>query len=390
MKQYYIRIGDKNDSLEEIIDFVAKIFGPNYYDAKRIQESIIKHEPSTMPQNFVIARSFQNELIGLTRIVERKIRVGTAILNCGGISSVGIHPNWRGKGIMHEIMNAAHNRMTECGMDMSFLYGRRVMDGYYTQFGYYGINRYLDLEIISSVADEDKLKVLPFRKENISTIATLYNNSYLSLSGSVVRDEKIWAFLIARMNETDKPTRLLECYANESIEVIGYLVISGNKLIELALADVYFPYLPNVIKKLGLNYISIHPYHPFYAYVRSNFSTIQHERFTLDGGYMGKILNPSSVLSKIYSDIFLRASNVGATDKKVRIFEYEIELSSGNISKAAGPDDIILKRNEDSIRFLLGMHRLEDYSGVYLNPDKPWLRYIFPPTGFHTSAFDEI
>ncbi len=390
MKQYYIRIGNNNDSLDQIIDFLAKIYGPNYYDARRIQASIINHEPSTTGQNFVIAKSLQDELIGMVRIVERKMRLGTAILNCGGISSVSIHPDWRGKGIMPELMSAAHQRMTERDMDISFLHGRRAMDGYYSQFGYYGINRYIDLEIISSIIGEDNLQVLPFSQQNISTIASLYNGTYASLSGSVVRDEKLWAFLVARMKETDEQTKLLECYTNQSSEVIGYLIISGNKLIEIALAHVFFPYLPNVIKKLGLNYISIHPYHPFYIYVRSNFSTVQHERFTLDGGYMGKILNPSSILSKIYPDVSLRASDVRATDKKIRMFGYEIELSSGNFSKAAGPDDIILSRNEDSIRFLLGMQRLEDYSGVYLNPEKPWLRYIFPPTGFHTSAFDEI
>jgi hypothetical protein len=105
---------------------------------------------------------------------------------------------------------------------------------------------------------------------------------------------------------------------------------------------------------------------------------------------MGKILNPFSILGKLYPDIFLRASNIGVADKKIGIFGYEIELLSGRISKASRPDDIILEKEEDKIRFLLGMLRLEDYYGVYLNPDKPWLTYIFPPKGFHTSAFDEI
>lgn len=390
MKQYSIRIGDNNDSLDEIVEFLAKIFGPNYYDAKIIQELIIKHEPSTRAQNFIIARSLQDELIGIVRIVERKMRLGTAILNCGGISSVSIHPDWRRQGIMAEIMNAAHKRMTQCDMDISFLYGRRAMDGYYTQFGYYGINRYLDLEIISSIVGEDNLQVLPFSQQNISTIANLYNDTYANLSGSVVRDEKIWAFLIARMNETDKQTRLLECHSKESSEMIGYLIISGDKMIELSLPHVFFPYLPSAINKLGLNYISIHPHHPFYTYVRSNFSTLQHERFTLDGGYMGKILDPFSLLSKIYPDLFLRATGIGVSDKRIQILGCEVELLSGTISKAAGPDDIILERKEDSIRILIGMHHLDDYSGVYLNPDKPWLTYLFPSTGFHTSAFDEI
>lgn len=389
MNNCFVRIGDNNQLPDEIIDFLARIYGPNYYDAKRIQGLIIRSEPSTSPQNFVLARSIHNELIGIIRIVDRKIHLGSAILKCGGISSVSVHPDWRGQGIVREMMNVAHEAMVQRGMDISFLYARRVLDGYYTQFGYYGINRYLDLEIISAIAGEEKLNIAPFRQENMGTISVKYNDAYSGLPGSIVRDEKMWVFLISRIKETGGSIRLLECCVGESGEMIGYLIISNDKLIEISVPSVFFPYLPILIKKLGLKYISIHPCHPFFKYVRTNFSTIQHERFSLDGGYMGKILDYFSLFSKICPDIRMRVSKIMDADT-VKLFGYELELQSGEISKAAGQDDIILENKNAIIQFVLGIHCLEDYFGVSLNPEKPWLKYLFPYTGFHTSALDEI
>ena len=389
MSNYCIQIGKDNQSLDEIIDFLAKVYGPNYYDAKRIQGLIIRKEPSTAPQNFILARSIDNELIGIIRIVERKIRLGSAILKCGGISSVSAHPDWRGQGVVREMMDTAHEAMIRRGMDISFLYARRALDGYYTQFGYYGINRYLDLEIISAVAGEERLSISPFRQENISAISVKYNEVYSCLSGSIVRDEKIWTFLISKMKGTEGNISLFECHVVESDELIGYLIVSDDKLIEIAIPQNYFSHLPRLIKKLGLKYISIHPYHPFYKYVRTSFSTIQRERFSLDGGYMGRILDFSSLLSKICPDICLRASGIAVTGT-IRLFGYELELQSGKISRATGTDDIAFKNENTVIQLILGIHSLEDYSGVFLNSEKHWLNYLFPCTGFHTSALDEI
>lgn len=390
MSNYNILVANDNQSFDEIVDFLARIYAPNYYDAKKIQEAIIKNEPSTKPQNIIIARTKQNELIGIVRIVERKIHLGSAILDCGGISSVSVHPDWRGQGIGYEMMNFAHKIMTSRSNDISFLHGRRALDGYYTKSGYWGINRYLDLEIISDIKGEENLHVSLFKQQNIKIIRTLYDDTYENLSGSIVRDEGIWNFLTTKIKESGEQIKLLECYDNTSSDMIGYLIISGDRLVELSIPLESFPHLPMLIKRLGLKYISIHPYHPFYTYVRSNLNTIQHERYSLNGGYMGKITNHFSLLSKMSHDLWLRASKIANADDVLRIFGYEIELPTGKISKSSRQDDIVFDNECSSIRFILGLHCSGLYSGVHLNPEKPWLRYIFPPTGFHTSYLDEI
>lgn len=390
MNNFNISIEDDSFHLDEIIEFLAKIYGPNYFDARRIQGAILRNEPSTRPENFIIARSEQKDLIGLVRIVERNIHLGSAILNCGGISSVSIHPDWRGRGIMREIMKTAHEEMTRRGMDIAYLYGRRAMDGYYAQFGYYGINRYLDLEIISPILGKPRLTVASFNPKNIEQVRKSYYETYSSLAGSVLRNERVWSFLISKIDEAKGQTELLELDSNGSGDMVGYIVLSQGRIIEISVPGLYYQDILVIMKERGVKYISIHPHHPFHAYVRMNFSSIQHERLSLDGGYQGKILNTQTLLKTLYSNWHKVATQIGVNKEKINIFGLEVDLESGHISGSSYAADVIFEKQGNEIHFILGLRHLEAYSGIHMNPDKPWLKYFFVSTGFYTSALDEI
>ncbi len=390
MNNFNVSIGGNSFELNEIIEFLAKIYGPNYFDAKRVQGAILRNEPTTKPGNFIIARSQQYDLIGAIRIVERKIVLGSGILYCGGISSVSVHPDFRGHGIVKAMMEIAHDVMNQCNMDLAYLHGRRALDGYYTQFGYHGINRYLDLEIISTHPEKEMIEVVAFSEKHLENIMNMYNETYASLTGSIVRDKSLWGFLLSKMIEINRQANLFECFDSQSGDLIGYFVIDGHRVIELSLPTVYFPYFLSLIKKLNLTHISIHPQHPFYAYARSTMSTCQHERYSLDGGYMGRILNKYNLLSKICPDICSRALSIELKNKTLQLFGYELEMESGKIKEACEPDDIVFKTERSAIRCMLGIDRLENNLEVYMNKDKPWLTCLFPLTGFHTSSWDEI
>ncbi len=390
MKNFNVNVGDNSFQIDEIIEFLAKIYGPNYLEAKRVQGAILRNEPTTKPQNFIITRSKNNDLIGLIRIVERKIVLGTGVLCCGGVSSVSVHPDFRGHGIMKAMMEIAHDVMNQRNMELAYLHGRRALDGYYIQFGYRGINRYLDLEIISSHPEKEMIAAVSFSERNLENIMNMYSGTYASLSGSIIRDKSVWGFLLSKMTEINRQVNLFECYASQSGDLIGYFIIDGQKVIEMSLPTGYFPYVSGLIKKLNLTHISIHPQHPFYAYARSTMSTCQHERFSLDGGYMGKILNRYRLLSKIGPDICLRALRIELKNKQIRLFGYELEMDSGEIKEACAPDDIVFKTERSAIRCILGIDRLENNLEVHMNKDKPWLACLFPLTGFHTSSWDEI
>lgn len=387
---YTVQIGAPDQSLEEIVDFLARIFGPNYYEAEKIQNVVMRSEASTSPGNFVTARSDRGDLIGVVRIVERQMMLGQAVLNCGGISSVSVHPDWRRQGLNQAMMDLAIREMERRGMDLSYLYGRRAMDGYYTKFGYIGVNRYLRLKIISSVSGEPALQLSPFAQQHLDCIRAGYDQTYCHLGGSIIRDEKVWRFLIARMKATPAGFQLLACHSMVAGECIGYVVVSGDQLIEAAIPDTHFVHLPQVLAQVGIGCVSVHPRHPYYRFVRTNFNTIAQERLNLDGGYMARIINPLSFISKLAGDLCRRAREIGLAGEKIRLAGWEIDLDSGCVLKASQLDDVIFERQERLLHLLIGMHEPNDDPGYSLNPEKPWLTYLFPASGFHTSAFDEI
>lgn len=388
MPEYLVSVGNDQLDLDEVIEFVSRVFGPNYYEASIIQRQIIENEPSRSPENFVIAHSHDGELIGVVRIVQRNMLLGGVELRVGGISSVGVRPDWRRRGVASELMSRALEAITSRGMDLSILYGRRAVDGFYSRFGYFGIGRYIDLQLLSYPESEISLRAVPFERGKQELCMKLYEESYHGLSGSVARDTRVWDFLIMRIEKGIGAMRGLMIVKRGT--VIGYLVSASQQLIEIALPQQFFPGVQILLRGLDVRSISIHPRHPYSIYSRTRMNTIQEERFALDGGYMGRILNPGSLLEKLVPTLGARAKILRISDQRVRLFNYEIDLGGGRISKTSEKDDIIFEKPERAVQFLLGVIRPHDVVGIYWTREKPWVPYLFPELYFHTSAWDEI
>jgi GNAT superfamily N-acetyltransferase len=388
MSEYLISLGNDQLNLNEVIEFVSKIFGPNYYEASIMQRQIIEHEPSTSPKNFIIARSNSGELLGVVRVVQRNILLEGVKVPVGGISSVGVRPEWRRRGLASELIHKAIQVMTSRGMDLSILYGRRAVDRFYTRFGYLGIGRYVDLQLLSYPESEISLHSIPFEREKQELCMKLYDESYQDLSGSVLRDKSVWDFLLMRIEKNMGGLRAFLILEGSS--VVGYLVLMDYQLIEIAVPKYFFPAVPTLMHNLGIQSISIHPRHPFYVYCRTRINTIQKERFALDGGYMAKILNPQSLLKRLGPTLASRAKIVGASDQVIRLFDYEINLRSGEVSSTTEKNDIIFDRTDTAVQYLLGVISPRDVVGVHWTGEKPWIPYLFPGLHYHTSAWDEI
>ena len=388
MNKYRISAGEEVLGREEIIDFLSKIFGPNYYDARIVQETIFDAEPSMIPKNFILARSLNGNLIGLVRIVERNIMLDGAVLTSGGISSVGVKPEWKGQGVASNLMNTAIEVMISRGLDISVLYGRRVLDGFYSRFGYYGVGRYIDLEILSTINSDVAIHTIPFRNEHFEFCMQFYNETYSKLSGSVLRDHSVWKYLYLLLEKGIGGFKALICL--EDKKTTGYLVILDNRLIEISIPPPIFSSIPGLLRTLNVQSISIHPRHPFYVYCRTRMNTVLKERFALDGGYMARIINPESLLKKLGPTLATRASVIGMSSEIIRLLNYEVDLRNGNVSKTTKPNDIIFERTETAILLVLGVISPKDIVGIRWANEKPWIPYLFPELYYHTSALDEV
>lgn len=385
-----IKVGDSNLDYDKVIDFAARIYGPNYYDALHVQNLVIRNEPSIDFSNFIIATTVNNDIVGLVRIVARELVVDSARLKTGGISTVGVHPDYRGKGIASKMINMAIREMQIRAYDISCLHGRRAVDGFYLQFGYIGIGRYLDLEIESrnNIIDVCDFAFIPYEKKYLKECLKIYNETYNKLSGSLIRDEKNWTFHIHKIQHLKNYGNILLCVHKGKF--IGYLVICQKKLVELCLHESFFPALIKKLEVLEVSTISIHPFHPFFVYCRTNFNTILKERCVFDGGYMGKIINLGSTLKKLGSVLAKRAMGQYVSKEYLFLLGYKIDLISGKVSQSSCKPDIIITRKQTVLQFLLGTNSLLDINCIHWNKKNKWVSSIFPQTCFHTSCLDEI
>lgn len=379
---------EENLDREELVGFLSGIFDENSPNTRAAFEAIFDFEPSIAPRNFILARSDQGELAGVVRVVERQIFVDGVLLECGGVSSVCVAPQWRNQGISFELMKEASQIMKERGMDISVLYARRALDGYYSRFGYYGIGRYVDLEIISKVQADVSLNLVPFKKEDLQFCQKCYKDNYDLLSGSVGRSSDVWEFLYGRNERGIDQSRIYMFHRGN--DVLGYCVIQEGKMIEMGLPSQYFSAVAGRLKFLDVNSIALHPRHPFSRYCRTRMNTIQKERLAFNGGYMAKIINPESLLRKIAPALVKRAADLGLQGQTISLLNSAIDLSTAQVTASSRGDDIVFDQIETAIQLVLGFTSLEDIPGVRWNHSKPWIPYLFPGLSYHTSRWDEI
>jgi len=368
-------------SSSEIIDFVAKIFTPNYFESLKVQKISIGSEPSLKPENFIIAKS-ASQLIGLVRIVEREILIANQSFRAAGISSVSVHPEFRGKGLSIKLMEKA---LAEIGLrqfDFSYLHGRKAVDGFYTQFGFTGVGRYNVFNLLTTKASATKYKfhVEEMTSSNLPLCAMLYESIYSKLDGSIARNLATWEFLLAR-NSTTKEFKLLTI-AQDS-EILGYVVVANGRIFELALNQKSFDLLSSILDHLDVKTLELHPRHPALSVLR-RFNHSYEERLPHDGGYMLKVSNLKSCLDK-FEAIARQRINVTSP------LQLD-DAADPNLSQMFGDDkNHALEFYDQNLLPLLLIGRLRPENLVRnLDSYSTLLQLIFPETGFHTCKIDEI
>lgn len=386
MKKYNVVIEKKVDR-EGIVDFLSKTYGPNYFDARRVFNTIFDHEPSLSPRNLILARSDRGDLIGVVRIVDRKILVDGVILECGGISSVGVHSQWREKGVCTALMDKAIETMIARGKDVSILHGRRAMDGFYVQYGYTGIGRYTDMEV-DYPDGEFKLKAAPFQQNDFNLIKKMYDKIYRHLTGSFVRDAGVWNYLLALAKNGNGRIKIF--VYKKGKESVGYFVIIDRKMVEMAVEKEHFLAVSAINRSLGVDSVALHPRHPFYIFCRTHLNTTAKERFALDGGYMARIINVQSLLKKLGPALAVKARALGAGGQVLKLLNHAINLKNGKVYNTNKINDIIFTKKAIIIRFLLRVVDPSDIEGIVWDKQKPWIPFLFKGSYYHTNAWDEV
>ena len=92
------------------------------------------------PDYYAIAET-ENELIGRLGIFDREIEVGRRRMRVGGIGGVITKPEWRFRGIAHDLLtNASAFMRDELGVDFALLLCRREVAPVYAKLGWFRVN----------------------------------------------------------------------------------------------------------------------------------------------------------------------------------------------------------------------------------------------------------
>ena len=306
MKNYIGPIRNNTELLMSI-KLSTKIFK---YRSKQLshnhKEIIWKQGDKIDFKNIIIMKNNENKLIGVTRIVPRKFKLGSSIINVCGLTSICIDQKYRSKGLSKKLLTYVLNYVKKMNFDIVILFARKFLDHYYNQFGIFGISHYTSLTL--KYSDISKFSNIKYhiRKAKISDLKLIkksYDFTYLKCRNVFLRNYKYWNFIYNKTILEKKNTiQVLE----EKNKFLGYVIKNKNHIYEIGVSPMINKY--KLFKSLCYNKkdieIDIIQNHPILNYI-DNVDYIFKFRQCYYGGHMAKILNVNKFrkINKIHMNI---------------------------------------------------------------------------------------
>ena len=197
-------------------------------------------DPVYQPQHRLLAR-VDGKVVSHVHLTERQIRYGSATIPINGVMWVGTLPEFRGMGFAQNLMRLASNRARQGGAVLQAL--TTGMPQFYRPLGWGICGRQTFAQILSrnlpQVSDgvvEGRggfWHVRPWRQVELGDLMALYDGQYARTTGSVVRTEEYWRWIIGRRYAH------VIWVACQGETVRGYAFIKDHKILELAFDPAY-------------------------------------------------------------------------------------------------------------------------------------------------------
>ncbi|WP_250846651.1 GNAT family N-acetyltransferase [Aquisphaera insulae] len=192
-------------------------------------------DPAYRPDQRLLAK-VDGRIVSHAHLTERVVRYGSAMLPMNGVMWVGTLPEFRGLGFAQNLMRLADERARATGRGLQVL--TTGMPQFYRPLGWGVCGRQSYAQALSrnlpQVSDgvvEGKggfWHVRPWRQVELSDLMTLYESQFANVSGSVVRSEEYWRWLIGRRYAH------VIWVACQGEAVRGYAFVKDHKILEIA------------------------------------------------------------------------------------------------------------------------------------------------------------
>jgi predicted acetyltransferase len=265
-------------------------------------------------------------------IADRQMRIGSSVVQLGGIAGVGTDSQYRKRGLASQVLKASLALMQREGYDASFLYG---IPDFYHKFGFVTCMPQHDLELDTRAAEcgEKRLTVRAVHPGDLKAIARLYNRDSAQRTASCVRDKRWNGFPMGSNFEVPCTTRVV---VDKRERVVGYIVYDDVedrcRIAELGgqHSDVLHTLLNDMARRaVTLRRekitLSLPPDHPFALFCR-DYGCRANTRYERVAGPMGRLINLRPFVEKVLPEL---AERWGATDRTQRL---DIRTDIGHFS----------------------------------------------------------
>ncbi|MFO0960059.1 MAG: GNAT family N-acetyltransferase [Isosphaeraceae bacterium] len=193
-------------------------------------------EPSYRPDQRLLVK-VDGRIASHVQLTSRTVRYGSVDLPMYGLTWVGTLPEYRGLGFAQNLIRLADDRARSS--DVPLLTASSPMARFYRALGWGVCGRQTMARIASRnlpatggdglvEAKGGHWHVRPWRQVEISDLMNLYNRQFAHTTGSLVRDEDYWRWIIGR-----KYAHVI-WVACQGEKVRGYAFVKDYKILEIA------------------------------------------------------------------------------------------------------------------------------------------------------------
>jgi hypothetical protein len=196
-------------------------------------------DPTYRPDQRLLVK-VEGRIVSHLHLTERVVRFGTVQLKLNGVMWVGTLPEYRGLGFAQNLLRLASHRAHASGVTVQTL--TTSMPQFYRPLGWGVCGRQSFAQILSRNLPADELPnekgvawtVRPWRQVELGDLMALYDQQYARTTGSIVRSEDYWRWLIGRRYAH---VIWVACLGET---VRGYAFVKDHKILEIA-AEAGYP-----------------------------------------------------------------------------------------------------------------------------------------------------
>jgi predicted N-acetyltransferase YhbS len=201
-------------------------------------------DPAYRPDQRILAK-VDGRIVSHVHLTERQVRFGSVTIPVNGVIWVGTLPEFRGLGFAQNLIRLASARARENGIPLQVL--MTGMPQYYRPLGWGVCGRQTyaqvmsrNLPLVSDGVPDGRgpaWQVRPWRQVELGDLMSLYELQYARTTGSIIRTEEYWRWMIGRRYAH---VIWVACLGDS---VKGYAFIKDHKILEIAYDPAYPPAL---------------------------------------------------------------------------------------------------------------------------------------------------